>query len=217
VGEGDDEAQRRVAVVAGLIVDAPGGLERHVVVVLDLVGDLGDPGLLDRAHVVIPPVDALLAQAPVGGPAEVGRIDVGGQALLQAVQLVGPDEMHLARQAGLVALEPEVMGEGRDGGAEFRRVVVDAGVRGQQPGHEDRPRRGAQGRGAVSGFKHHAFLGQAVERRGLHDRVAIGLETQSRQLVDHDDEKIRLGSAHVRLNMSVVLTSRGSMRDAARL
>src|SRR3712207_7494947 len=48
----------------------------------------------------IPPVDPLLDEPPVGRPAEIGRVDVGGQPLFEPVQLVGSDEMHLAGKAG---------------------------------------------------------------------------------------------------------------------
>src|SRR3712207_7062635 len=59
-------------------------------------------------------------------------VDVGGQPLLEAVQLIRPHEMHLARQAGGVARAPQVVREGGYGGRELRRVVMDAGARGQR-------------------------------------------------------------------------------------
>jgi hypothetical protein len=116
-----------------------------VVVVFHLVGDLGHAGAGHGAEVVIPPVDPLAGLAVVGGPAEVGGVDVGGQPLLKAVHLVGADEVHLARQAGEVARPPQVMRVGGDGGGEFGGVVVDAGAGGHLARHERRPRRGAEG------------------------------------------------------------------------
>ena len=97
----------------------------HLVVVFELVGDLGDARAGHRAHVVIPPVDALAGPAVVRGPAEIGRIDIRGQPRLETVELVGPDEMHLARKAGRIAGAAQVMRIGRQVGGEFGGIVVD--------------------------------------------------------------------------------------------
>ena len=78
------------------IIDLCNGLMRDIVVVFELIGDLGDTGARHGSEVVVPPVDAFARLAVVGRPAEIGRIDVGGQAFLEAVQLIGSDEMHLA-------------------------------------------------------------------------------------------------------------------------
>ena len=86
----------------------------HLVIEFELVGDLGDAGPNDRAHVVVPPVDPLARVVVIGRPAEVGRIDVGRQALLVAMELIGTDEVHLAGERGLIAGAPQVVGEGRD-------------------------------------------------------------------------------------------------------
>ena len=126
VGEGNGQAPRPRVVAARQVVKLAGRLVGDLVVIFELVGDLGDAGALDRAQIVIPPVDALAGACVVGRPAEIGRIDVGRQPLLVAVQLVGPDEMHLARQRGLVAGAPEMMRIGRNVGGELRGVVVDA-------------------------------------------------------------------------------------------
>jgi len=75
---------------------------------------------------VIPPVDALAGLAVIRRPAEIGWIDVGRQAFLEAMELVGPDEMHLARQAREIAGAAQVVGERGDGGRELGGVVVDA-------------------------------------------------------------------------------------------
>src|SRR4051812_13374077 len=111
--------------ISGVIVDLANREEGDLIVEFKLVGDLRYPRLEHRSHVVIPPVDAFLLEPPIRRPAEVGGIDVGGEALLEAMQLIGADEMHLSRKAGAVALESEVMRPGRDGGREFRSVVVD--------------------------------------------------------------------------------------------
>ena len=80
---------------------------------------------------MIPPVDPLARFAVVGGPAEIRGVDVRCQAFLETVQLVGANEMHLARETGLVARTAQVMRVGRGRGAELGRIVVDAGRRRQ--------------------------------------------------------------------------------------
>lgn len=77
----------------------------------------------DRTEIVVLPVDSLAGLAVVRRPAEIRRIDVGRHAFLEPVQLVGADEMHLARQAGVVARAAEVMGERGDGRREFCGVA----------------------------------------------------------------------------------------------
>ena len=106
MGEGDLQEERLVTPIAGPVEDLAVGEEGDFVVIFELVGDLGGTGLLHRGHVVIPPVDPLAAtQPPIGRPAEIGRVDVGGEALLETVQLVGADGVQLAGKAGAVALE----------------------------------------------------------------------------------------------------------------
>ena len=73
VAEGDAEHERRVPLVAGVVVQAPDRVERDLVVVLELVRDLRNAGFDHRAHVVVPPVDPLAPEAPVGRPTEVAR------------------------------------------------------------------------------------------------------------------------------------------------
>src|SRR5688500_4073734 len=115
MAERDAETQGDIALEADVVVDTPDRVERNLVVEFELVRDLGYSGLLHGGHVVVPPVDPLAWPAPVGSPAEVSGEDVRREPLLEAVQLVGADEVHLPAQAGPVALEPEVVREGRDG------------------------------------------------------------------------------------------------------
>ncbi len=124
--ERDAEQEGVVAFVTRVVVQPADGVEGDLVVVLELVRHLGDARLLDRRHVVVPPVHALAGPAPVGGPAEVAGVDVGREPLLESVQLVGADEVHLPAQAGPVALQPEIVRERRDGRGELGRVVVHA-------------------------------------------------------------------------------------------
>ena len=89
-------------------------VERDLIVIFELVGCLGDTGRRYRAEIVIPPVDALAGLSIIRRPAEVGRIDVGGQPFLESMQLIRPDEVHLARQAGVITCAAKMMREGRD-------------------------------------------------------------------------------------------------------
>ena len=96
MGEADSHHPGAGISRAGKVIDLLRGVKGHLVVIFQLVGDLGHSGAGDRAHVVIPPVDPLTWAAVIGRPAEIGGIDIGGQPLFKAVHLVGADEMHLA-------------------------------------------------------------------------------------------------------------------------
>ena len=58
--------------------------EGGFVVEVELVSSYADPGLLNRAHVVIP-ARTMLWAIPVRRPVKVGGIDVGRQPLLESV------------------------------------------------------------------------------------------------------------------------------------
>ena len=130
MGERGDEQERAPVVRPRDVEDRALGGEGDLVVEVELVGAHADAGLGDRAHVVIP-ARPFVGMVPVGRPAEIGGVDVGRQPFLEAMQLVRPAEVHLAGEDGAVAAKPQVMGEGRDVGGEFRGVVVDAGARRQ--------------------------------------------------------------------------------------
>ena len=83
--------------------------EADLVVIFKLVGDLGHARAGHRAEVVIPPVDAFARLAVVRRPAEIARVDIGGQPLFEAVQLVRANDMHLAREAGVIARAAQMM------------------------------------------------------------------------------------------------------------
>ena len=112
-----------------MVINLARRLKGHVIIELQLVGDFGNARLQHARHVVVPPIDALLLQPPIRGPAEIGGIDVCGQAFFKAVQLVGSNEVHLAGEAGLVAFHTEIMRPSGDGRGELGGVVVDTPVR----------------------------------------------------------------------------------------
>ena len=135
VGEGGHHAKGLAGIKSCVIIDLAHGKEGHFVIVLKLIGDFGNAGLQHAGHIVVPPINALLLQAPIRRPAEISWVNIGGQAFFKAMQLVGANEMHLAGEAGLVALQTEIMGPCWDGRWKLRCVVIDARARGQQPVH----------------------------------------------------------------------------------
>ncbi len=114
VGKADRQAPWPVVMAACKIIDLAGRIIRDLVIIFHLVGNFGHARTGDRAHVVIPPFDPFARLAVIGGPAEIGGIDIGGQALFEPVQLVRADKMHLARQTGLIARAAQVVRIGRD-------------------------------------------------------------------------------------------------------
>ena len=180
---------------ADMVVDRPLGREGHLLVEVHLVGADAEPRLRHRGHVVVP-ARPLVGPLPVRRPAVIGGVDVGGQPLLEAVQLVRPAEMHLARQDRAVAEAAQVMREGRDVGAELGGIVVAAGARRQRPRHEGRARGRAERAVAIGALEHRAARGEPLEVRRLDQRVAVDRQEPRRQLVDHDDEDIGLRAGH---------------------
>ena len=84
--------------------------EGHFLVEVELVGPHAGPGI-DTELMLWYQVGRWLEAVPIRRPAEIGRVDVGGQALLEAVKLIRPAEMHLAGKDGPVAGMAQVMGE----------------------------------------------------------------------------------------------------------
>ena len=190
VGEADGEHPGPGVVAAGEVVELGGGVMGDLVVVFHLVGDLCHTRAGDGAEVVVPPVDPLARFAVIRGPAEVGGVDVRGQALLEAVKLVGADEMHLAAERGLVAGAAQVVGVGRQGRGEFGRIVVDAGGGRQPPGHEGPACRRAERRGGVAIAEPDRPGGQTLQVRCVQERGGPVGKERSVQLVDHQDEDV---------------------------
>ena len=191
MAERDAQQERRLAVVARVVVHAADRVKRDLVVVLQGVRDIGHAGLRDRARVVEPPVDPVVRLAPVRRPAEVTGIDVGRQPLLEAVQLIRADEVHLPAQARSVALEPEVVRERRNRRPELGCVVVHGRAGRKRPRHERRPGGSAQRARAVRVLEHDAPIRQAVERRRLRDGMTVRSQERGGELVDHHDEDVR--------------------------
>ncbi len=128
-------------------------------------------------------------------PTEVARVDVGGEALLEAVQLVRADEVHLPRQAGQVASIGQVMGEGRDLRRPLGSVVPRSNGGREQTRHHHTARRPTQGRVGVRRIEYDPLVRQASQVRRLHDRVAVAGQEVGCQLVGHDQHDV--GALHL--------------------
>jgi len=191
VGEGDAQQEGAAFAFAGAVGEPAARGEADLLVEIELVGGLGDAGPQHRVHVVVPPVDALFRMVPVRRPAEIGGVDVGREPLLEAVQLVRADEVHLARERRPVAEVPQHVREGRDLGAELGGVVVDADAGGEPAAAHRRPRRGAERDVAVRLFEQHAARDEPVEDGGAGDGVPVGPERERGQLVGDHQQDVR--------------------------
>jgi len=72
---------------------------------------------------------------PIRGPNEVAGINVAGEPLRKAMKLVSTDEVHLARQAGAIALRAQIMRECWHFGWKLRAIVISADPGTELPGH----------------------------------------------------------------------------------
>ncbi len=178
------------------LADALDGAEADLVVVVGLVGRLVHAGVEDAGQVVVPREPLAGGQAPIRRPVESGRVDVGGQTLLEPVQLIGPDEVHLAREDGVVAARTQQMGDRRRLGGQLGGVVEDADRRRPPPRQHRRARGRAQRRGAVGALERHARARERRQVRRLHHRMAVAGQERGRELVGHQQHDVRPARAH---------------------
>ena len=191
--ERDDKEERLGPGAACEVEELPHRGERDLVVVVLLQARLAPARTEDALHGVVPGELLAGSAAPVRRPVEAGRIDVGGEPFLEAVELIGADEVHLAGQAGGVAVGSQMVRQRWSRRRELRAVVVNAGPR-RQPAREHRgARRCAQWGGAVCAVEHHPVACQRRDGGRLDDRVSVGRQPGSRQLVDHDQQEVRAG------------------------
>ena len=87
MGETDGQRPGAFIMAARKLVQFLHSEIRDLVVIFHLVGNLGHASTRHRAHVVVPPVDALAGFAVIRRPAEIGGIDVGRQAELNSAAL----------------------------------------------------------------------------------------------------------------------------------
>ena len=177
-------------VAARLVVQPLLGAVGHLLVVVDLQVALAQPRFDHRAQAHARRGIGLAPARPVGGPAEVGRVDVGRHPLLEAVQLLGAGEVHLARQTGAPALVAQVMRQRQRRRRKVGGVVVAAHCRCQSAGEHRRARGRTHRVVAVGVEEGDAALGQPVHvRRGVGG-AAVHRQHQGRQLVGLDDEDV---------------------------
>ena len=139
---------------------------------------------------MVPLVDPLVGTFPIGGPCEVGGVDVGGYAFFETVQLVGADEVHLAREHGAIPGKAQVMGKCRRGGGKLARVIPRAD-RGNRLARQHRePRGSTQRRVAVRIVESGPSLSERIEVRSFHDLVPIGRRKVRRELIGHHHQDV---------------------------
>jgi hypothetical protein len=156
-------------------------------------------GAEDTPQIVVPRKPLVVLEPPVGNPVHPRRIHVGQRPLLEPVQLVGANKVHLAGEHCAVAGDAEVVGQRRDGGGQLRGVVDSTRARGQQPGHHRAARRGAQRRGAERALEDDAVGPEPLEGRRADDVVAVGGQRIRGELVGDDEKDVGAGrSAHAR-------------------
>ena len=101
--EAHGHAPGPIILAARIVVNLTRRMIGNLVVVFHLVGDFGHARACDRPHVVIPPLDPLARFAIIRGPAEIRWVNIRCHAFFKPMQLIRPDKMHLAAQAGLIA------------------------------------------------------------------------------------------------------------------
>lgn len=99
---------------------------------------------------------------PVGRPTEIGGVDVGGETFLEAVDLIGPDEVHFARQDGAIAARAQIVRQRGRLGGKFAGIVIGADARRQLPHHQRKARGAAQRAGTIGAGEGHAPLVQRL-------------------------------------------------------
>ena len=132
----------------------------------------------------------LVRMLPVRHPAEIRRRQVGGQALLIAVQLVGTGKIHLAGEAGAIARIAQMMQQRRHARRQLRRVVVGADAA-RQPARQHREaRRRAQRRGAIGVLEDGPARRQPRHVRRLHHRMPVDRQRQGCHLIEHHEQDV---------------------------
>ena len=196
VGHGHRQTKRLIGARADVVVQVLLGLVDDLLVKVELVGADDGAGVHHRRHVVVK-VEANLGLVPVDGPAVVTGVDVTGETLLVAVQLVRPAEVHLTGEGRVVTLATQVVGIGGDVGGQIRRVVVSPNLRGQLAADHHEARRGTQRSIAIGRVEDDTLPGQPVEVGGFDGGVLVVQRQQGRRhLVGHDVQDVRLLLRH---------------------
>ena len=145
---------------------------------------------------MITEIDAVFGVSPIGHPAEIRWVDVRRDPVFESMQLVRTDKMHFSGQAGVVAHEPQIVGECGHGRGHVGGVVITGAAGNVLAGHQCVACRGAQRTRAVSGIELHTLRGQLVDMWAFDVRVIIAAEREGGELIGHDDEHIGLFVGH---------------------
>ncbi len=190
VGHRRDHAKRAAIPAARHVEELLTRIEDDFVIEVDLVGARARSRLRNRIHGVVP-ARAMLETVPIGRPAEVGRVDVGGEPLFESMQLIGAAIVHFAAEHRPVAGASQIVGIGRHLRREFRGVVVGCDG-GNLPPRQEREARGrAQGAVAVEGFEYDSLSREPVDVRSLRDPISVGRQRPGGQLIRHENQEIR--------------------------
>ena len=195
MGVRDGQKKRFVTRRACQVVEALSALVFDLVVVVDLHAANAGTSFQYRAHTHAGWPEAG-AFEPVGRPGKVGRVNVGGQAFVKAMQLICPNEMHLAAQNCAVTRLTQVVRHGGRGRCEFGCIVISTQGMRQAPAQHGHARRRANREIAIGAVKHHAALGQRAQVRRLDHRVPVKGQSLHSQLVCHDQQNIGLRLIH---------------------
>ena len=123
-------------------------------------------------------------------PRKVGRIDVGRQPTVEAVYLIGADEVHLARKHGVVARVAEIVGVRRHIRGQKRAVVPSTDLRGVASAGNAGAARSAQGERSIGRIKANAFGSETIQVRRLDDWMAVRTGQSGDELIGHYEEDI---------------------------
>ena len=112
------------------------------------------------------------------------------------MQLVGPNEMHLAAQNGAVTRLAQVVGHGRRCRCEFGCIVISTQGMRQTSAQHGHARRRTNREIAIGAVKHHPPRSQCAQVRGLDQGVPVKGQGLHSQLVCHDQQNIGLRLIH---------------------
>ena len=194
LNHGERKQKRRAVILSCLFEEIALGVKDRLVVIVEIERARADTSLPDDVHGMVP-VEPLSRPIPLRMPGEVDRIDIGGQTGVKAMQLIRPNEVHLAAEATAIALRRKVVREGRYLRRELRGIVPGRDLGGQAAAHHGKTRGGTKRRVGIGGVEHDPFVGQPVKGRCLDHRVPVARQEVRRQLIGHDQHDVRLSSS----------------------
>lgn len=113
--------------------------------------------------------------------------------MLETMELVRANEVHLARKSGLVTLGSEVVRVGRNFGCKDGSIIVASNLRWKLPRAHGETRRCTEWRVAVGAGEYYTSLCELVEIGRLDDRVwVVHLEKRRSHLVSHNVQDVWL-------------------------